>query len=97
MENIIPRWEWRTFGHDFGEAEHRFAALSRKKRRTATKSTCWPPVPMPTSRSGTSCWISSSSNAWMLMAWNSGARCSRSGFPSQLRLLLRSVRRWDCR
>ena len=21
MENIIPRWEWRTFGNNFGEAE----------------------------------------------------------------------------
>ena len=27
MENIIPRWEWRTFGESFGEADNRFAAL----------------------------------------------------------------------
>jgi exopolyphosphatase / guanosine-5'-triphosphate,3'-diphosphate pyrophosphatase len=27
MENIIPRWEWRTFGESFGEADDRFAAL----------------------------------------------------------------------
>jgi exopolyphosphatase/guanosine-5'-triphosphate,3'-diphosphate pyrophosphatase len=26
-ENIIPRWEWRTFGQSFGEADDRFAAL----------------------------------------------------------------------
>jgi exopolyphosphatase / guanosine-5'-triphosphate,3'-diphosphate pyrophosphatase len=25
---IVPRWEWRTFGHDFGSAESRFAALA---------------------------------------------------------------------
>jgi len=24
---IVPRWEWRTFGHDFGAAESVFAAL----------------------------------------------------------------------
>jgi exopolyphosphatase/guanosine-5'-triphosphate,3'-diphosphate pyrophosphatase len=27
MEKIIPRWEWRTFGGDFGDADNRFAAL----------------------------------------------------------------------
>jgi exopolyphosphatase / guanosine-5'-triphosphate,3'-diphosphate pyrophosphatase len=27
MENIIPRWEWRTFGESFGESDTRFAAL----------------------------------------------------------------------
>jgi exopolyphosphatase / guanosine-5'-triphosphate,3'-diphosphate pyrophosphatase len=27
MENIIPRWEWRTFGETFGECGDRFAAL----------------------------------------------------------------------
>ncbi len=27
MENIIPRWEWRTFGESFGEADDQFAAL----------------------------------------------------------------------
>jgi len=27
MENIIPRWEWRTFGESFGEPDDRFAAL----------------------------------------------------------------------
>ena len=25
MEKIIPRWEWRTFGQSFGEADKRFA------------------------------------------------------------------------
>jgi exopolyphosphatase/guanosine-5'-triphosphate,3'-diphosphate pyrophosphatase len=28
MEKIIPRWEWRTFGESFGEADDKFAALS---------------------------------------------------------------------
>src|SRR5262249_23973042 len=27
MEAIIPRWEWRTFGASFGEADRRFRAL----------------------------------------------------------------------
>jgi exopolyphosphatase/guanosine-5'-triphosphate,3'-diphosphate pyrophosphatase len=27
MEKIIPRWEWRTFGESFGEADARYAAL----------------------------------------------------------------------
>jgi len=27
MENIIPRWEWRTFGESFGESDHQFATL----------------------------------------------------------------------
>src|ERR1022692_4686925 len=27
MENIIPRWEWRTFRETFGESDDRFAAL----------------------------------------------------------------------
>ncbi len=27
MENIIPRWEWRTFGETFGAADKEFAAL----------------------------------------------------------------------
>ena len=31
MDKIVPRWEWRTFGQDFGPAEPRFAALSPEK------------------------------------------------------------------
>ena len=27
MANIIPRWEWRTFGDNFGEADQRIASL----------------------------------------------------------------------
>jgi len=27
MEQIVPRWEWRTFAQSFGEADARFAAL----------------------------------------------------------------------
>jgi len=27
MENIIPRWEWRTFGTSFGDSDRQFAAL----------------------------------------------------------------------
>ena len=28
MEEIVPRWEWRTFGDGFGEADARYAALA---------------------------------------------------------------------
>ena len=28
MEQVIPRWEWRTFGESFGEADAKFAALT---------------------------------------------------------------------
>ena len=28
MSAIIPRWEWRTFGHRFGPAEDAFAAMT---------------------------------------------------------------------
>jgi exopolyphosphatase/guanosine-5'-triphosphate,3'-diphosphate pyrophosphatase len=28
---VVPRWEWRTFGEHFGDAEDRFAALSPEK------------------------------------------------------------------
>lgn len=28
MDKIIPRWEWRSFGQHFGEAEARMAALT---------------------------------------------------------------------
>jgi exopolyphosphatase/guanosine-5'-triphosphate,3'-diphosphate pyrophosphatase len=27
MEKIIPRWEWRTFGDSFGDADSKYAAL----------------------------------------------------------------------
>jgi exopolyphosphatase/guanosine-5'-triphosphate,3'-diphosphate pyrophosphatase len=27
MDHIVPRWEWRTFGPDLGDAEARFKAL----------------------------------------------------------------------
>ncbi len=28
MSAVVPRWEWRTFGEDFGPAEAQFAALT---------------------------------------------------------------------
>jgi len=31
VDKIVPRWEWRTFGTDFGEADVRFAAMSPEK------------------------------------------------------------------
>ena len=31
METIIPRWEWRTFGHDFGAALDSFTPLTPEK------------------------------------------------------------------
>ena len=37
MEKIIPRWEWRTFGESFGEAEKRFAAFTPEKVRESAE------------------------------------------------------------
>ena len=31
MANIVPRWEWRTFGESFGVAEEAFAALDAER------------------------------------------------------------------
>lgn len=31
MAEIVPRWEWRTFGEDFGAAEAKLAALSPER------------------------------------------------------------------
>ena len=31
MNAIVPRWEWRTFGDDFGPADDRFAALEPER------------------------------------------------------------------
>jgi exopolyphosphatase / guanosine-5'-triphosphate,3'-diphosphate pyrophosphatase len=28
---VVPRWEWRTFGRSFGQAEERFGALSPER------------------------------------------------------------------
>lgn len=35
MENIIPRWEWRTFGEAFGEAEELIKANNAKVRESS--------------------------------------------------------------
>jgi len=35
MENIIPRWEWRTFGESFGEAEDIIKTNSAKVRESS--------------------------------------------------------------
>lgn len=37
MEKIIPRWEWRTFGEGFGEAEKRVAAFTPEKVRESAE------------------------------------------------------------
>lgn len=34
MENIIPRWEWRTFGESFGEAEEIIKTNTAKVRES---------------------------------------------------------------
>jgi exopolyphosphatase/guanosine-5'-triphosphate,3'-diphosphate pyrophosphatase len=37
MDHIVPRWEWRTFGQDFGIAEQKLAALPPQKVQTSTE------------------------------------------------------------
>ena len=36
-DKIIPRWEWRTFGESFGEAENRIKALAGDSVRKSTE------------------------------------------------------------
>ena len=48
----VPRWEWRTFGDDFGDAEHAFAESHRSGSRKATSCTCSRSRVMPPSRLG---------------------------------------------
>jgi exopolyphosphatase / guanosine-5'-triphosphate,3'-diphosphate pyrophosphatase len=38
MAPIVARWEWRTFGHDFGAAESRFAALGPGKVQNSAET-----------------------------------------------------------
>lgn len=38
METVIPRWEWRTFGESFGEAEARIRASGEPKSRSRTET-----------------------------------------------------------
>lgn len=35
MEKIIPRWEWRTFGHSFGIAEDKIRTFPTKVRESS--------------------------------------------------------------
>ena len=37
MEKIIPRWEWRTFGDGFGDAENRIKAFTPDKVRESAE------------------------------------------------------------
>ena len=64
MEKIIPRWEWRTFGQDFGEAEAALRGASRRESSEQRRdSTWWPPAQTRTSRSATSFSTSSFANS----------------------------------
>ncbi len=38
MDPIVPRWEWRTFGQDFGAAEPRFAALGAEQVQNSAET-----------------------------------------------------------
>ena len=31
MAELVPRWEWRTFGESFGPADEAFAALPAER------------------------------------------------------------------
>ena len=44
MPEIIPRWEWRTFGTDFGPAEPRVAALTPEKVQESDETYLLSPV-----------------------------------------------------
>ena len=38
MVTVIPRWEWRTFGEGFGEAEERIRSHGEAKARTSAET-----------------------------------------------------------
>jgi exopolyphosphatase/guanosine-5'-triphosphate,3'-diphosphate pyrophosphatase len=38
MDKIVPRWEWRTFGQDFGEAIARIAVLPAEKEQKSEET-----------------------------------------------------------
>ena len=40
MDTIIPRWEWRTFGSEFGAADAAFAALEPELVQESDETTC---------------------------------------------------------
>jgi exopolyphosphatase / guanosine-5'-triphosphate,3'-diphosphate pyrophosphatase len=37
MENVVPRWEWRTFGDDFGDAEQRVRSYTPENARESAE------------------------------------------------------------
>jgi hypothetical protein len=47
---IVPRWEWRTFGAEFGAADEAFAALEPELVQESDE-TCSRRAPMRRSRS----------------------------------------------
>src|SRR5262249_5273497 len=51
MENIIPRWEWRTFGESFGEAEHRLPELETGMVQESDELYLPPPLPNENAKS----------------------------------------------
>ena len=44
MQKIVPRWEWRSFGSDFGEAEARFASLAAEAEQESDEIYLLSPV-----------------------------------------------------
>ncbi len=38
MSTIVPRWEWRRFGDDFGEADTQFAAKPPERVQESDES-----------------------------------------------------------
>lgn len=53
MDRIIPRWEWRTFGPEFGEAEAALAALASEGVQDSDELYLLSRCATPTSRSAT--------------------------------------------
>ena len=55
MAEIVPRWEWRTFGDEFGAAEERFAALEPERIQESDELYLLSRTSTRTSRSATTC------------------------------------------
>src|SRR5262249_9357355 len=43
MDQIVPRWEWRSFGQHFGAVEPRFAALAAETVQNSEEIYLLPP------------------------------------------------------
>ena len=59
MKPVVPRWEWRAFGENFGAAEARFASLAPQQVQESDELYLLSSGATPPSRSAKASWTSS--------------------------------------